>query len=761
EQLSDSKQKNQSEKLDHVFLHLYNGYFNVMACSNYIYSLKSFISKERIGPRYLSRGVDHNGNVSNFIKTVYTVFSDENLSHSEMNIHTDRSELLKVIIYRGSIPLFWTQSNNLREMQVLKKDHFNSFFKHFYDNFRDYSLKNESADPSISNQIDEQQKTQTSRFLNDIDHFNQILVINLLGDKKEEKQLSNLFLKHLLNLNIKYLNFNLNKYHMDYKKMKSLFDGKLNRALNDLNNQNSDKKVIFRVNCLDCLDRTNLASFFICDHYHTLYNQTLKNSGNGNNLLDRTFLKELFKENGNILSIFNSGSNALKNELTYKEKRSIKGMLDDFYIFTKRILHDKFTDKEKLAQIEILLGRSEQIPEEVFENHEMAEFQTKSERAVDNENVVEIGSLKQEVESGDEAKSGKDIKTLKEGKSEKDIKTLKEAKSEKEGKSGKDIKTFNEGKSGKDVKTLKEAKSEKEGKTLKEAKSEKEGKTLKEGKSETKTRKSESKRDICTKQESAAVKILQDIQNLNVISCLLVTVQIHSKKDLKTFQFTPSVSTNLIILCINRMTTSLKSMILNDDTIVYEIQGFREVLKKSHFNTHTLVFIRSTNQNESSNTKSKNMTSKDLKSQMNRDSEILLSNETINIKERTFQKTRSLTKRQCLTSLTFLLSKKDLTYQITVNNVIMEKFDKPEFFLNNNIQNITGDTNMDAFDPVDTRVSILTGTFFNDPVTLFDTLDHNFIESQNNLRLAFRNLNGKEFKEYEQCLFFQFDVQIS
>jgi hypothetical protein len=63
-------------------------------------------SRHFAGVRYLRRGIDHEGNVANFVETEQIVY-DINKSFD------DKPVFSSFVIVRGSIPLFWTQDPNL------------------------------------------------------------------------------------------------------------------------------------------------------------------------------------------------------------------------------------------------------------------------------------------------------------------------------------------------------------------------------------------------------------------------------------------------------------------------------------------------------------------------------------------------------------------------------------------------------------------------------------------------------------------------
>lgn len=96
---------------------------------------KSFIlglitrrSRHRPGTRYFSRGVDVNGNVSNYVETEQVVlYEDAGKKHQLSYVQT-----------RGSIPVYWAQLINLKytpRLWVGDSKKSVSFFFHFFTIF--------------------------------------------------------------------------------------------------------------------------------------------------------------------------------------------------------------------------------------------------------------------------------------------------------------------------------------------------------------------------------------------------------------------------------------------------------------------------------------------------------------------------------------------------------------------------------------------------------------------------------------------------
>lgn len=75
------------------------------------FGLISRRSRHRAGTRYFSRGVDPQGNVSNFNETEMLVFAQNGQVRASF------------VQTRGSVPVYWTEINNLRykpDLQIME-----------------------------------------------------------------------------------------------------------------------------------------------------------------------------------------------------------------------------------------------------------------------------------------------------------------------------------------------------------------------------------------------------------------------------------------------------------------------------------------------------------------------------------------------------------------------------------------------------------------------------------------------------------------
>ena len=90
-----------------------------------LFLLLSRRSRHRAGTRYFSRGIDAQGNTSNFNETEQIVLLDPLPDNGQplRGGRVEGKERLSFVQTRGSAPLFWAEVNNLRykpDLQVME-----------------------------------------------------------------------------------------------------------------------------------------------------------------------------------------------------------------------------------------------------------------------------------------------------------------------------------------------------------------------------------------------------------------------------------------------------------------------------------------------------------------------------------------------------------------------------------------------------------------------------------------------------------------
>ncbi|GJD08739.1 Phosphatidylinositide phosphatase SAC2 [Galdieria sulphuraria] len=127
---------------------------------------------------------------------------------------------------------------------------------------------------------------------------------------------------------------------------------------------------VFRVNCVDCLDRTNVAQSAIARHLlvpqaKSVYiagmqwNKTKSNSLVGPSRLETTSesqFNKIWSNNADILSKQYAGTGALKTDYTRSGKRSTKGLFKDGVNSVMRMYYKNFVDEERQDAMDLWLG---------------------------------------------------------------------------------------------------------------------------------------------------------------------------------------------------------------------------------------------------------------------------------------------------------------------------------------------------------------------------------------------------------------------
>ncbi|TIC04091.1 DNase I-like protein [Wallemia mellicola] len=302
----------------------------------------SRLSSKRAGTRFFSRGIDDDGQVANFVETE-TIFKDKNVTFTYNQI-------------RGSVPLFWEQqglqafgqrTQITRPFQASKP----AFEKHFYNLLQSYDA---------------------------------IHVLNLLGQKDHEVTLSDAYNAHLEsletdNLPITYSNLDFHSIlrmsgHQSVIKQldNHLYNGQGHGPTWSLIDNNTNQviirqHVVFRINCLDCLDRTN----FVQDIFSKSRLKDFLQSTNSPYAQSESFWqahRHLWAENGDALSKLYAGTGALNSSFTRTGKRTLAGLFSDATKSVTRAYVSNVTDKSKQSSIDMFLGNlPSQKPVEIYD----------------------------------------------------------------------------------------------------------------------------------------------------------------------------------------------------------------------------------------------------------------------------------------------------------------------------------------------------------------------------------------------------------
>lgn len=327
-----SELSNQVE-LRRFCLPIIHGFVYIKPCAinghGFTFALISRRSCYRAGTRMFMRGLDSEGHAANFVETEQIIEGD-----------FARSSFVQT---RGSIPLFWTQLPNLRYKPAPTLtpgyNHLEAFQKHFDNQIYTYG-----------NQV----------------------IVNLIDQKGPEKALGRQ-LQEVVNLannpKIKYEAFD---FHHECRKMQwDRLSILMDRIAQDQDTFGYfmmlyDRSVpclqtgVFRTNCIDCLDRTNVVQSLLAKR--SLEQQLLRTGVlmPGETIKQHPVFEALYKnvwaDNGDFCSIQYAGTGALKTDYTRTGKRTVLGALRDGYNSAIRYVKNNFHDGFRQDAIDLFLG---------------------------------------------------------------------------------------------------------------------------------------------------------------------------------------------------------------------------------------------------------------------------------------------------------------------------------------------------------------------------------------------------------------------
>ncbi|CAF1196498.1 unnamed protein product [Rotaria sordida] len=296
---------------------------------SFSYGVISRRSTYRAGTRLFIRGIDNDGRVANFVETEQILQLDD--------------IVCSYVQTRGSVPCYWVQLPDLRYKPKIallsSKNHMEAFRQHFEEQEYYYgkqfliSLTNQhGAEGRLNAKYRELYETSENSYLKfeDFDFHKEcagmrydrltILLARLIADQD------------------------------DYKYFALTQDG----------TSQIQQTGVFRTNCVDCLDRTNVVQTLLAkrileqqlQHYNIIkYNETIDSYKQ----LSHTF-KNIWADNADTISLQYAGTGALKTDYTRTGQRSTMGLFQDGYNSLMRYVLNNLFDGFRQDGIDIFLG---------------------------------------------------------------------------------------------------------------------------------------------------------------------------------------------------------------------------------------------------------------------------------------------------------------------------------------------------------------------------------------------------------------------
>ncbi|CBQ67575.1 probable SAC1-recessive suppressor of secretory defect [Sporisorium reilianum SRZ2] len=298
-------------------------------------------SRHRVGTRYFSRGIDLNGNVSNFNETEQFVIT--NPKGGPTMTKANGSIRKSYVQTRGSVPVFWAEVNNLRykpDLQIMEKpETAEATRRHFEDQVQRYG-----------------------------DNY----LVNLVNQKGYEKPVKEAYERAVEKLHNPHVHYTYYDFHHECKGMKfervmELIDRLQTKGLKSSDHFASDdgkvvsqQRSVVRTNCMDCLDRTNVVQGTLARWMLNEQLRAIGILGAGEQVEAQPEFMHVYRnvwaDHADVISKAYSGTGALKTDFTRTGKRSKEGALQDGVNSITRYVKNNYFDGARQDAYDLFTG---------------------------------------------------------------------------------------------------------------------------------------------------------------------------------------------------------------------------------------------------------------------------------------------------------------------------------------------------------------------------------------------------------------------
>uniref|UniRef100_A0A8D8BQS8 Phosphatidylinositide phosphatase SAC2 n=1 Tax=Culex pipiens TaxID=7175 RepID=A0A8D8BQS8_CULPI len=291
-------------------------------------ALVSRRSRFRAGTRYKRRGVDEDGYCANYVETEQVL--------------SLRQHQISFTQVRGSVPIYWSQPG--------------------------YKYR---PPPRLDRDENETHLAFEKHFNREIETYQSVCIINLVEQGGKEKIVGDTYASHVVRYNsdkLTYVTFDFHEYcrGMRFENVSSLIEalapeaGSMGFHWRDNNGPICNQKAVFRVNCMDCLDRTNVVQTAIGKAVLESQLVKLGLAPPYSQLPEQLKVPFMivWANNGDVISRQYAGTNALKGDYTRTGERKISGIMKDGMNSANRYYLARFKDTYRQATIDMMLGNS-------------------------------------------------------------------------------------------------------------------------------------------------------------------------------------------------------------------------------------------------------------------------------------------------------------------------------------------------------------------------------------------------------------------
>ncbi|KAK4049589.1 Phosphoinositide phosphatase sac1 [Microbotryomycetes sp. JL201] len=311
-----------------------------------LFGLISRRNRYRAGTRYFSRGIDREGNVSNFNETEQVLLLDAQGEKSAPGSPARGDIRFSYVQTRGSVPVYWAEIVNLRYKPDLK--------------VMDLSSTAESLQRHFDAQIEQ---------------YGDQYLVNLVNQKGYEKPVKEAYEKAIEAMRNPRVHYTYFDFHHECKglrfdRVSVLIDGlgdELQRqgyffhdATQSPSRPQQTQTSVVRTNCMDCLDRTNvvqsaLGKWVLNNQLRQIGVLSTKESIDEHSAFLSLF-RHVWADNADVVSRAYSGTGALKTDYTRTGKRSKEGALQDGVNSLVRYIKNNYLDGPRQDAYDLVTG---------------------------------------------------------------------------------------------------------------------------------------------------------------------------------------------------------------------------------------------------------------------------------------------------------------------------------------------------------------------------------------------------------------------
>jgi hypothetical protein len=345
-------------------------------------------SRLRAGTRYFSRGIDENGNVSNFNETEQSIILNDhasgglggfsgNAGHANGTAGGKEVQVLAYVQTRGSVPVYWAEVNTLKYTPKLQirgvesaahaaKLHFSEQIRLYGDNWLVNLVNQKGREQRVKEAYEQMvnilvsspsEKVEADRITSEKFH--------IVEPNQQESSFDRLhYIYFDFHSETKGLRWDRAKLLMDKLEGPVLKHGYF-RAVDMPGDANRvevrrHQTAVIRTNCMDCLDRTNVVQSMLGRYILSRMLIDLGILREGENAEDDAAFEFLFRnvwaDNADVVSKAYSGTGALKTDFTRTGNRTKMGMLQDLSNSCTRYVVNNFADGPRQDAFDLFLG---------------------------------------------------------------------------------------------------------------------------------------------------------------------------------------------------------------------------------------------------------------------------------------------------------------------------------------------------------------------------------------------------------------------